>query len=82
MPVHSTLYSIGNSVLVDDLGASDLGFKDPRLSTPFIDTLRADGIELSQYYAVRLFRIKNSFRTLLLILDPIPLVAVEVLQSK
>ena len=54
-----------NSVLVDDLGAADLGFKDPRLNTPSIDTLRAGGIELSQYYAVRLFRVKHSFRNLL-----------------
>lgn len=38
------------SILVDDLGAADLGFTGSRILTPNLDRLRADGVKLSSLY--------------------------------
>ncbi|PVD27271.1 hypothetical protein C0Q70_12426 [Pomacea canaliculata] len=38
-------------IVVDDLGYSDVGWKDPEMYTPNIDRLRANGVELTNAYA-------------------------------
>lgn len=37
-------------VVVDDLGWKDVGFHDPAFSTPNLDTMVAEGVELSTFY--------------------------------
>lgn len=38
-------------VVVDDLGWKDIGFHDPAFSTPNLDEMVAEGVELSTFYA-------------------------------
>ncbi|CAN0447467.1 unnamed protein product, partial [Hapterophycus canaliculatus] len=37
-------------VVVDDLGWRDVGFHDPTFSTPNLDAMVAEGVELSTFY--------------------------------
>ena len=39
------------SIIVDDLGFHDLGYSGSGISTPHVDRLRREGIELSSFYA-------------------------------
>ena len=39
------------SCMVDDLGFGDLGFAGSGIATPHLDRLRAEGVELSSFYA-------------------------------
>ena len=38
-------------ILTDDEGYSDIGYNNPLFSTPTIDALKADGLNLEKYYA-------------------------------
>ena len=40
-------------VLCDDLGFNDIGFHDPRVLSPTLDRLAADGVVLEQHYVFR-----------------------------
>ena len=47
----------------DDMGYSDLGFRDPKVSTPTIDELARQGVALTSYYA---WKYCNPSRSMLL----------------
>ena len=37
-------------ILADDYGFNDIGYHNPRIKTPFLDSLAANGVRLENYY--------------------------------
>lgn len=37
------------SIIIDDLGAGDLGYTGSRIATPHLDRLRAEGVALTSF---------------------------------
>lgn len=38
---------------MDDIGHNDLGFANPAISTPFIDSLATTGLQLTHFYTAK-----------------------------